>query len=59
METGTSTIADATVIGTPSSTKNAESERDAEIAQTRKNKRRFFGMNCTADGTVGWAWYAA
>jgi IS5 family transposase len=35
---------DATIIGAPSSTKNADKARDPEMHQTRKGKQWFFGM---------------
>src|SRR5512143_766057 len=38
------TIVDATIISAPSSTKNAEKERDPEMHQTRKGKQWYFGM---------------
>jgi len=38
------TIVDATIIAEPSSTKNAEGERDPEMHQTRKGKDWHFGM---------------
>lgn len=38
------TIVDATIISAPSSTKNAESQRDPEMHQTRKGKDWYFGM---------------
>lgn len=38
------TIVDATIINAPSSTKNAEKERDPEMHQTRKGKQWYFGM---------------
>ena len=38
------TIVDATIIAAPSSTKNAEGERDLEMHQTRKGKNWHFGM---------------
>lgn len=38
------TIVDATIIAAPSSTKNAEKERDPEMHQTRKGKDWHFGM---------------
>jgi transposase, IS5 family len=44
MKVGTGTIVDATIIGAPSSTKNAHGERDPEMHQTRKGKQWFFGM---------------
>jgi IS5 family transposase len=38
------TIVDATIIAAPSSTKNAEGERDPEMHQTKKGNEWFFGM---------------
>jgi transposase, IS5 family len=38
------TIVDATIIAAPSSTKNAQGERDPEMHQTRKGKDWHFGM---------------
>ena len=38
------TIVDATIIPAPSSTKNAEGERDPEMHQTKKGNQWFFGM---------------
>ncbi len=35
---------DATIINAPSSTKNADNERDPEMRQTRKGKQWYFGM---------------
>ncbi len=40
----TGAIVDATSIGAPSSTKNAEKARDPEMHQTRKGKQWYFGM---------------
>ena len=41
----TGTIVDATIIGAPTSTKNASKERDPEMRQGKKNKREWgFGM---------------
>ena len=40
----TGTIVDATIIGAPSSTKNADKARDPEMHQTRKGKQWYFGM---------------
>lgn len=40
----TGTIVDATIIHAPSSTKNAEGERDPEMHQTRKGRQWYFGM---------------
>ena len=44
LKVGTGTIVDATIIGAPSSTKNADKARDPEMHQTRKGKQWFFGM---------------
>ena len=38
------TIVDATIISTPSSTKNAEGKRDPEMKQTKKGNNWYFGM---------------
>ena len=38
------TIVDATIIAAPSSTKNADGERDPEMHQTKKGNEWFFGM---------------
>ena len=38
------TIVDATIIAAPSSTKNAESERDPEMSSTKKGNQWHFGM---------------
>jgi transposase, IS5 family len=38
------TIVDATIVAAPSSTKNAERERDPEMHQTRKGNQWYFGM---------------
>ena len=40
----TGTIVDATIIGAPGSTKNADKARDPEMHQTRKGKQWYFGM---------------
>jgi IS5 family transposase len=40
----TGTIVDATIIGAPRSTKNADKARDPEMHQTRKGKQWYFGM---------------
>jgi len=40
----TGTIVDATIIGTPSSTKNADKARDPEMHQTKKGQQWYFGM---------------
>jgi IS5 family transposase len=44
LKVGTGTIVDATIIGAPSSTKNADKKRDPEMHQTRKGQQWFFGM---------------
>ena len=51
------TIVDATIIAAPSSTKNAEGERDPEMKQTKKGNNWYFGMKAhigvdTASGLV-------
>jgi transposase, IS5 family len=40
----TGTIVDATLIAAPSSTKNAQGQRDPEMKQSRKGKQWYFGM---------------
>ena len=40
----TGTLVDATIIGAPSSTKNALKQRDPEMHQTRMGKQWYFGM---------------
>lgn len=40
----TGRIVDATIIGAPSSTKNADKARDPQMHQTRKGKQWYFGM---------------
>ena len=44
MKVGKGTIVDATIIAAPSSTKNAERERDPEMHQTRKGQQWHLGM---------------
>jgi len=44
LKIGTGTIVDATIIGAPSSTKNADKKRDPEMCQTRKGRQWYFGM---------------
>jgi IS5 family transposase len=44
LKVGTGTIVDATLIGAPSSTKNADRARDPEMHQTRKGQQWYFGM---------------
>lgn len=44
LKVGTGTIVDASIIGAPSSTKNADKQRDPEMHQTRKGKQWYFGM---------------
>ncbi len=44
MKVGTGTIVDATIIGAPSSTKNADKERDPEMHQTRIGQQWYFFM---------------
>mgnify|MGYP003347627870 FL=1 len=40
----TGTVVDATIIAAPSSTKNQDGERDAEMHQTKKGQQWHFGM---------------
>lgn len=44
LRVGSGTIVDATIIGAPSSTKNADKQRDPEMHQTRKGQQWYFGM---------------
>lgn len=44
LKVGTGTIVDATIIGAPSSTKNADKKRDPEMRQTKKGQQWYFGM---------------
>lgn len=44
LKVGTGTIVDATIIGAPSSTKNADGKRDPDMHQTRKGQQWYFGM---------------
>ncbi len=44
LKVGTGTIVDATIIGAPSSTKNAQKKRDPEMHQTRKGQQWYYGM---------------
>jgi len=44
LKVGTGTIVDATIISSPSSTKNKEKKRDHEMHQVGKGKNYFFGM---------------
>jgi IS5 family transposase len=44
LKVGTGTIVDTTIIGAPSSTKNADKARDPEMHQTRKGQQWYFGM---------------
>ncbi len=44
LKVGTGTIVDATLIGAPSSTKNATKTRDPDMHQTRKGQQWYFGM---------------
>ena len=57
LKLGTGTIVDATIIGAPSSTKNADKNRDPEIRQTRKGQQWYFGMklHIGVDSTTGQA----
>ena len=44
VKVGKGTIVDATIIGAPSSTKNADKARDPEMHQTKKGQQWYFGM---------------
>jgi IS5 family transposase len=44
LKVGTGAIVEATIISAPSSTKNAQKERDPEMHQTRKGQQWYFGM---------------
>ena len=44
IKVNTGTIVDATIIGAPSSTKNADKARDPDMHQTRKGQQWYFGM---------------
>jgi len=44
LKLGTGTIVDATSIGAPSSTKNADKQRDPGMHQPRKGQQWYFGM---------------
>jgi len=46
----TGTIVDATIIAAPSSTKNANKERDPEMHQTRKGRQWYFRMKVPNGG---------
>lgn len=55
MKVGTGTIVDATIIAAPSSTKNADGQRDPEMHQTKKGNQWHFGMkvHVGADSQTG------
>jgi IS5 family transposase len=44
LKVGSGTIVDATIISAPSSTKNAQRQRDPEMHQTKKGQQWHFGM---------------
>jgi IS5 family transposase len=44
LKVGAGTIVDATIISAPSSTKNAQKQRDPEMHQVRKGQQWYFGM---------------
>ena len=52
------TIVDATILGAPSSTKNAMGTRDPEMKQTRKGNQWYFGMKVHV-GPTGRGWSIA
>ena len=47
------TIVDATIINAPSSTKNRERSRDAEMKQTKKGNRWYFGIKARVGTDTG------
>ncbi len=49
-------IVDATIIAAPSSTKNAQGERDPEMHQTKKGEQWYFGIKRTSAWTPTAAW---
>jgi IS5 family transposase len=49
LKVGTGTIVDATIIGAPGSTKNADKARDPEMHRTRKGQQWHFGMKLHID----------
>lgn len=61
LKLGTGTIVDATIIGAPSSTKNADKSRDPDMHQTRKGRQWHFGMklHVGVDSRTGLAHSAA
>ena len=61
LKVGTGTIVDATIIGAPGSTKNADKARDPEMHQTRKGQQWYFGMklHIGVDSRTGLAHSAA
>ena len=61
LKVGTGTIVDATIIAAPSSTKNADKQRDPEMHQTRKGQQWYFGMkmHIGVDSRTGLAHSAA
>ena len=52
MKVTTGTIVDATIINAPSSTKNADKERDTEMHQAKKGNQWYFGMKAHFGWTV-------
>ena len=50
-------MVDATIIAAPSSTKNADGERDPEMHQTKKGNQWYFGMKAHigVDADSGWS----
>jgi len=50
------TIADATIIGAPSSTKNQDRQRDPEMHQTAKGQQWYFGMKAHVRVDTGPSW---
>jgi len=52
----TGTVVDATLISAPSSTNNAEGERDPEMHQVKKGNQWYFGMKRTSAWMPPRAW---
>lgn len=59
LKVGTGNIVDATIIGAPSSTKNADKTRDPDKHQSHKGQQWRFGMNMHIDVEFVLAWYTA
>lgn len=49
-------MVDATIIDAPTSTKNADRERDPEMHQTKKGQQYYFGMKAHIGADVDTDW---